>query len=113
MKTDLIKVKKLEGTEDLERLAIGDVVIISVGSGEVNDFKEYHGPVMFLGEKFKGMQHRGFDFCRRQANLGDCLVGYHIDRQEISITEEGIISAKEFSTYGTKYPVLVRISNLI
>ncbi len=113
MKTDLIKIKKLESIDDLELLSIGDVVIISVGSGQVNDFKEYHGHAMFLGEKFKERQHGGFDFCRRQANLGDCLVGYHIDRQEISVTEEGVISAKEFSTYGTKYPALVRSSNLI
>ncbi|MBI4116706.1 hypothetical protein HY449_03095 [Candidatus Pacearchaeota archaeon] len=106
MKTDEIKIKRLETTEELESLAKGDVIIISVGSGKINDSDEYRGLALFTGQRFKGMQDEGFDFCRPQANAGDCFVGYHINRKDITITHEGVISSRSFSTYGTKYPSL-------
>ena len=109
MKTDELKIKKLDSREDLEGLSEGDIVIISVGSGRINDFKEYHGPALFIGPRFKGMQDEGFDFCRPQANLKDCFIGYHINRRDIVITEAGEISSGNFFTYGTKYPGLVNL----
>ena len=112
METDKIKIKRLETCEDLETLTERDVVIISVGSGKINDLNEYHGSVVFMGESCKGFQFHTFDFCRPQANLENCLVGYHLLKKNISITKTGAISSKEFSTYGLKSPKLMKTSNL-
>ena len=104
MKTNLLKVKRLKDKTDLNLLSEeGDFVIISVGSGNIRDTHEYRGPVAFIGETLKGDTYDGFDFCRHQANLGDCLVGYHLPKNKISITREGVISSPEFATYGCKY----------
>ena len=112
METDEIKIKRLGTCDDLETLTKSNVVIISVGSGKINDFNEYHGPAVFIRESFKGSQFHTFDFCRPQANLQNCLVGYHLPKESISITETGAISSKEFSTYGLKSPKLMEASNL-
>ena len=109
MEIKTLKIKKLENEADLELLAEGDLVMISVGSGRVNDFNEYHGLALFIGQRFKGMQDEGFDFCRPQANLQECFVGYHINKANITITPEGRISSNDFFTYGTKYPSLVNL----
>ena len=112
MEINKIKIKRLRTCDDLKTLTKGDVVIISVGSGKISDFNEYHGPVVFIRESFKESQFHAFDFCRPQANLEDCLVGYHIPKKNISITETGAISSQEFSTYGYKFPKLMKASNL-
>jgi hypothetical protein len=113
MKTDLIKIKRLENKQELEELTEGEVVIISVGSEKIFDNKEYYGLAMFIGKRFKkGTKDYGFDFCRPHANCGDCLIGYHINENEILIIENGIISALNFATYGYKTE-LIKNSGLI
>lgn len=107
MKTDLIKIKRLENERDMELLEEGDVVMISVGRGQINDFNEYHGAAIFIGERLKGTEDEGLDFCRPQANVEGCFVGYHLFRGGIRITETGAISSSNFFTYGTKYLNLV------
>ncbi|MEK6897799.1 MAG: hypothetical protein AABX28_00395 [Nanoarchaeota archaeon] len=112
MKTDLIKIKKLENEKDMELLEEGDIVIISLGSGQINGFNEhneYYGPAIFIGERLKGTGDEGFDFCRPHANTEDCFVGYHLYRKCITITDKGVLSSKVFFTYGTKYPHLASL----
>ena len=112
MEINEIKIKRLRTYDDLDTLNEGNVVMISVGSGKISDFNEYHGPVVFIRESFKGSQFHGFDFCRPQANLEDCLVGYHLPKKNISITATGTISSQKISTYGCKFPKLMKKSNL-
>ena len=75
MEINEIKIKRLKTCADLETLNEGDIVIISIGSGKINDFNEYHGPVVFIRESLKESQFHEFDFCRRQAIRENCLVG--------------------------------------
>ena len=110
MRTDLIKIKKLESKKELDLLKEGDVVMISVGSGKINDFKEYQGLAVFIGERLKETKDHGFDFCRPQARcLPGCFVGYHLKRESIIIAGDGVISSDDFFTYGTKCPNLVNL----
>ena len=112
MEINEIKIKRLKTCADVETLNEGDTVIISIGSGKINDFNEYHGPAVFIRESLERSQFHEFDFCRPQANLENWLVGYHIPKKNISITETGTISSREFSTYGYKSPKLMKTSNL-
>lgn len=107
MKNKTIKVKALEGKEDLVKLAEGDVVIISVGSGRLNDMGEYHGCAIFIGKA-----NDGLNFCRPHANANSESVGYHIYKKDASITATGTISARNFFTYGY-YSKLIKNSRLM
>ena len=109
---DLIEVTRLENAQDLAHLVEGDVVMLSLGSGEINDFNEYHGLAVYIGERLNGTKDCGLDFCRPQANLGDCLVGYHVNSEEIIEKETGVISAKKFFTYGCKQPQIKSLGSL-
>lgn len=106
MKNKTIKAKALEGKKDLGKLAEGDIVIISVGSGRLNDMGEYHGPAIFIGKA-----NDGLNFCRPQANSKNS-VGYRIIREDASITATGTISAQNFFTYGY-YSELIKNSGLM
>jgi len=105
---DLIKIKRLENIKELDMLKEGNVVIISVGNGEIPEIREYHGPAIFIEESDGGL-----DFCRPQANLGNCMIGYNILKDSIKINERGIISSHDFRTYGYKHNKLLENSGLI
>ncbi len=113
MKTDLIKIKRLETNKDLELLSRGDVVILGLGSGKICDNKEYYGLVVFMGE-----WNGGLNFCRPQSinynsNYNVALVGYFLKKEWISVTKTGQIFSSDFCTYGCKNPELIKNSNLI